>query len=286
MTARIISDMLRRYKIIYYILLGEPRAERYVKFHTDPYYLIRLIPAEGSNQVAPSYAINKEDFFMFQKLFDFFVVTLEDGSYAPTSAGNVALFVIIALLFIGMATFGGLKAKTRIKQLAFSAMAVTLAVVTSMFPLVSFPFGGSITLFSMFFICLIGYLYGAKAGIITGISYGFINLIMHPYVIHPVQLLLDYPIAFGCLGLAGLFASKKYGIMKGYLVGVFARYLCSSLSGYIFFASYAPKGWNSIVYTLVYNIGYMGPEVLLTIVFLVIPPIQNALKQVKRMAAE
>jgi thiamine transporter len=227
---------------------------------------------------------------MFQNLFDFFVATLvdEDGyvSYAPTTAGNIALFLLILLLFIAMAAFSGYKRKTRIKQLAFSAMGVTLAVVTSLFPLYKFPFGGSITLFSMFFICFVGHLYGAKAGIITGISYGFINLILGPYIIHPMQLLLDYPIAFGALGLAGIFSNSKYGLVKGYLLGILGRYIASSLSGYIFFASYAPEGWNPIVYTLVYNIGYIGPEVLLTVIFLVIPPVQNALKQVKQMAVE
>jgi thiamine transporter len=226
---------------------------------------------------------------MFQKLFDFFVLTVNDDgyiSYAPTTAGNIALFLLILLLFIGMAAFSGYKRKTRIKQLAFSAMAVTLAVVTSLYPLFRLPFGGSVTLFSLFFICFIGYLYGTKAGIITGISYGFINLIINPYVIHPIQLLLDYPIAFAALGLAGIFAKSKYGIIKGYLIGVFGRYIAAVLSGYIFFGSYAWKGWNPLPYSFVYNIGYLGPEVAITLILLAIPPVRNALNQVKRMAVE
>ncbi len=226
---------------------------------------------------------------MFLSIFDFLVQQVDyegEISYVPTLAGNIALFLLVVVMFIAMAAFAGQKSKTRVKQLAFCAMAVTLSVVTSLFPLFKFPFGGSITLFSMFFICYIGYLYGAKAGIVTGIAYGLINLILGPYVIHPVQMLLDYPIAFGCLGLAGIFSNSKYGVIKGYFLGVFGRYLASSLSGFIFFASYAPEGMNPIVYSLSYNIGYLGPELVLTIVFLMIPPVQNALKQVKRMAVE
>lgn len=224
---------------------------------------------------------------MFQKVFDFFVYYDEKaGSFNPTTAGNIALFIVVALLLLAMAVFSGYKTKTRVKQLAFSAMAVTLAVVTSTFPIVKFPFGGSITIFSMFFICFVGYLYGTKAGIITGIAYGLINLITGPFVIHPVQLLLDYPIAFAGLGLAGVFSKSKYGLIKGYLLGVFGRYICHVLSGFIFFASYAPKGMHPLIYSLTYNIGYLGPEALVTVIFLLIPPVRNALIQVKKMAAE
>lgn len=223
---------------------------------------------------------------MFQRIFDFFVQKVEDGSFVPTTAGNVGLFLLVVLLLLVMAVISGHKAKTKAKQLVFSAMAVTIAVVTSMFPLFSFPFGGSITLFSMFFICFIGYLYGVKVGIITGIAYGFLNLILHPYIVQPVQMLLDYPIAFGSLGLAGLFSNSKYGVMKGYLLGVFGRYICSVLSGVVFFASYAPKGMNPIIYSLGYNIGYMGPEVAITFILLLLPTVFDAFKQIKRMAVE
>ena len=225
---------------------------------------------------------------MFQKVFDFFVSTVvEDGStsYYPTTAGNIALIVIVVLLFLAIAAFAG-NGKMRIKQLAFSAMAVALTVVTSFIKFGRLPYGGSITLLSMFFICLVGYLYGVKAGIVAGIAYGFIDLILGPYIVHPVQLFLDYPIAFGCLGLAGIFANAKNGILKGYILGVIGRYLCHVISGYIFFASYAPEDMNSLLYTFVYNASYIMPEMIITIVLLLIPPVQNALKQVKRIAME
>jgi thiamine transporter len=223
---------------------------------------------------------------MFQKIFDFLVTAGEEGSYKPTPAGNIVLFVVVVLLFIAMAAFSGNKKKTRVKQLAFSAMAVTLTVVTSFIRLPSLPFGGSITLFSMFFICLIGYLYGTKAGIITGIAYGLINLILEPQIYYPVQVLLDYPIAFGSLGLAGVFLNTKYSILKGYLFGVFGRYVCHVISGYVFFAAYAPKGMNPMLYSLGYNATYIAPEALATVILLLLPPVQNALKQVKKMALQ
>lgn len=224
---------------------------------------------------------------MFQSIFNLLVVKdAEYGSYYPTTAGKITLAVVIALLFVTMLFISGKsKKKANAKQLAFSAVAMTLAVLTSMFTVFEFPFGGSITLFRMLFICLIGYLYGPKVGVLTGVAYGFLDLILEPYVVHPVQLLLDYPVAFGCLGLSGIFAKSKFGLIKGYLLGVVGRYLCHVLTGVIFFAMYAGTK-NPVIYSLGYNASYIVPEAVVTIALLIIPAVRHALGEVKRMALE
>lgn len=223
---------------------------------------------------------------MFQRIFDFFISVTDDGGYVPTGAGNVALFFIVLLLFIVMAAYSGSKWKMNIKQLTFSAMAVTLAVVFSFLKLGKLPQGGSITLFSMFFICLISYLYGVKAGLMAGIAYGLINLILDPSIYYPIQMLLDYPIAFGCLGFSGLFSHSKHGMIKGYLLGITGRYVAHVLSGVIFFNMFAPEGWHPLIYSLWYNASYILPDAIVTIVLLLLPPLQNVLKQVKKLAVE
>ncbi|NLP34483.1 MAG: energy-coupled thiamine transporter ThiT [Clostridiales bacterium] len=225
---------------------------------------------------------------MFQKVFDFFIYTdtsYEPYSYYPTTAGNIALIVIILILLVAMLAISGTSKKMQAKQLAFSALAMTLAVVTSLYTVVEFPFGGSITLFRMFFICLIGFLYGTRAGIITGVAYGLLDFILGPYVIHPVQLLLDYPVAFGFLGLAGLFNKSKHGMIKGYLLGVFGRYLCHVVTGVIFFSEYAGEQ-NPFIYSVIYNASYIVPEAITTVLILLIPAVRSGLSEVKKMAYE
>lgn len=224
---------------------------------------------------------------MFQKLLDLFVIAdKSEGTYSPTTLGNIALVVIIILIFIAMMAITGRgKKKLKTKELAFAAVAMTLAVVTSFYAVYKFPFGGSITLFRMFFICLIGYLYGPKIGIMTGISYGLLDLMLEPYVIHPVQMFLDYPIAFGCLGLSGLFTNSKYGLIKGYTIGVLGRFICHVISGVIFFSADAGSQ-NVLIYSLIYNAGYILPEAALTIIVMFIPAVRNGLMEVKRMAIE
>lgn len=223
---------------------------------------------------------------MLKKVFDFFIETnAEDGSFYPTTAGNIALLVIIALLFVVILALSGDKKKLRAKHLAFSAVAMTLAVLTSIFTVYEFPFGGSITLFRMFFICFIGYLYGTKVGVITGAAYGILDFILKPYAITLIQPLLDYPVAFGALGLSGVFSKSRYGIIKGYILGVAGRYICHVITGVVFFAEYA-GGKNVILYSLSYNASYIVPEAVLTVLILLIPAVRQGLDTVKKMALQ
>lgn len=223
---------------------------------------------------------------MFKNLLNFFFkADAESGSFYPTTAGNIALLVVIVLLFIVLLAVSKGNRKINARQMAFSAVAITMAVVTSTFTVYKLPFGGSITLFRMFFICFIGYLYGAKTGIITGVAYGILDFILDPYAITIIQPLLDYPIAFGCLGLSGLFSKSKNGLVKGYIVGVAGRYICHVLTGIIYFYEYAGDE-NVIIYSLTYNASYIVPEAVLTVLILLIPAVSRALAEVKKMALE
>lgn len=233
--------------------------------------------------MAPPMRESKEDFFMLQNLINFFV-TKGDGEYLLKPSGYAALVILLVLIIMVITISGKSTNKMNTKQLVFASMALTLATVTSLIKFASLPFGGSITLFSMFFICFIGYLYGARIGLMTGVAYGILQLITGPYIYNPWQLLLDYPLAFGALGLSGLFYKSNFGLVKGCIIGMLSRYLFHVISGYIFFASYTPEGMNPFVYTLGYNATYIIPELIATVIIICIPPVNTALKEVKRTA--
>ena len=172
-----------------------------------------------------------------------------------------------------------------VKRLSFSAVAIALAMITSYLKLFKAPMGGSVTLFSMLFICCIGYWYGLKTGLMAGVAYGLLQLIIDPYVISIPQMLTDYPLAFGALGLSGFFCNKKYGLIKGYVVGVLGRYFFSFLSGLIFFAEYAEgSGMSAPIYSLAYNGAYLGCEAVITLILLAIPAVSKAFARAKEMA--
>ena len=170
------------------------------------------------------------------------------------------------------------------KQLVFCSISVALAFVTSYIKFMRLPFGGSITLFSMFFLCYAGYLFGPKTGICTGVAYGLLQFLQDPYLYSIGQFFLDYPLAFACLGMAGICKNQKWGLQTGIFLGVCGRYLCHVLSGYIFFGMYAPEGVDPLIYTLGYNLTYLAPELIATLIVVTIPAVKRALAQVQRMA--
>lgn len=214
-----------------------------------------------------------------------FFVTKADGAYSLTTAGYVAVAVILVALIVVAALLAKREKKEKkkigTKQLVVCAMAVALAMVTSMLKIYSFPFGGSVTLFSMLFICFVGYLYGPATGMLTGAAYGILQLLIEPYIYFPLQVLVDYPLAFGALGLSGCFSKSKHGLVKGYLCGVLARYVFAVISGWLFFGEYAWDGWAALPYSLVYNGCYIFAEAALTVLVLSIPAVSKAMKKVK-----
>lgn len=203
-----------------------------------------------------------------------------------STLGMIIILVIAVVLLLAILVFTGKdqNSGSNVKKLAYSGVAIAIAMVLSQFKLFALPQGGSITPFSMLFIVVIAYFFGVRQGVLTGIVYGLLQLAFGGWVAHPVQLLLDYPLAFGALGLAGVFSKSEFGLIKGMILGVMGRFFFHFISGIVFFASYAPEGWNPVVYSLWYNFSYTGVEAALTIVLLVIPGVMGAFGHVKKTA--
>ncbi|NMA82667.1 MAG: energy-coupled thiamine transporter ThiT [Epulopiscium sp.] len=168
-----------------------------------------------------------------------------------------------------------------IQALTYSAIAITLSVVLGQLRLFRMPQGGSVTPFSMLFIILIGYWFGPAAGILAGMTRGLLDLMIDPYVIHPLQLILDYPLAYAALGLSGFFYKNKKGLFYGLYTGALGRFFFSFLSGYIFFAAYTPEGWHPLAWALFYNISYIGTEIVLTTILVLMPGVRHALQYIR-----
>jgi thiamine transporter len=156
----------------------------------------------------------------------------------------------------------GIKLKFSTKIIAETVMFVALATVLSYLKLFSLPQGGSVTAASMVPILWLALRRGPKIGLFAATVYGLVQFALGPYIYHPAQVLLDYPIAFGLLGLAGFFQKRPF---IGVSLGIFGRFFAHFLSGIIFFSSYAPEGMNPAVYSAVYNGGYMLVELVISI---------------------
>jgi len=213
-----------------------------------------------------------------------------DDAVMLTTIG-ICIIVVAILALIGIALIiykrkHNASAKFTTRQLVFSAMAIALAMVTSMVKLMEMPMGGSVTLLSMLFIVLIAYWYGPVAGITTGMAYGLLQFVLEPIFYTLPQMLVDYPLAFGALGLAGFLHNRKFGLQIGYVFGVLGRFVFAFLSGVLFFASYAPEGMNPALYSTIYNGSYLLAEAVITLIIISLPPVHKALKHVKKLTVE
>lgn len=205
-------------------------------------------------------------------------------NFFESSAGQIAATGVIILLF-AVILYRGKGQKADARAVAVSALLVALSIILNQLILFRMPQGGSVTLFSMVPIVLCAYFFGVRRGTMAGMCVGLLNLIFSPYVIHPVQLLLDYPLAFGALAFGGIFAGHKHGLIKGYIFGVICRYICAVISGVIFFGEYVPEGFSSLTWSLWYNATYLAVEGAVSAAVLLIPQVSGLFIRLKQQVS-
>jgi len=143
----------------------------------------------------------------------------------------------------------------------FAALSTALSFIT----FAVFPEGGSVTAGSMVPMLWLSLRRGPKIGLFAGAVYGMVQLAVMPQIYYPLQVVIDYPLAFGCLGLAGFF--KKIALF-GVAVSVTGRFVMHLISGAIFFAEFAPESMNPWIYSTLYNGSYMLPEMVISLLII------------------
>ncbi len=200
-------------------------------------------------------------------------------SFFESVLGQVSTVAVIFLLLVVIMKMSG--KKNDISIMVKTAVILAVTFVLNQITLYRMPQGGSITAFGMLSLFLVSYLFGARQGILAGMAYGLLDLIVNPSVIHPIQIFMDYPLAFGAIGIGGLLRNYNYGIIKGYILGVLCRYIVVVLSGIIFWGEYAAEGFNAVTWSFFYNITYMLPEAVITVAILLIPQIRSLFDRYK-----
>lgn len=206
--------------------------------------------------------------------------------YELTKAGYyLGVAVILLLIFVTAAIIAKRQnvGKMTVKGIAFAGAALALAVITS-FVKYELPMGGSVTLFSMFFVCLVGYTYGVSAGLTAAFAYGMFQFLQTgaTYFLTPFQTCCDYFFAFTALGIAGFWYKKKNGLVIGYVVAALVRGLFHTLGGYIYWMDYMPDTFPKslvVVYPIVYNYSYILIEMIITLILINIPPVKKAINR-------
>ncbi len=235
-----------------------------------------------------------------------FIYSADDGAYSITSTGIILFIALIAVLVI-LAAFlkhskssesdpAQAKPETRnplfsTRQLVFCAVSLAIAFALSYVKIIHMPWGGSVTLCSMLFVALIGYLYGPGIGLTCGLAYGILQFIQGGggYILSPLQVGLDYVLAFMALGLSGFFSNRKNGLLIGYIVAILGRGILHAIGGYIYWMDYMPDNFPAnlaAIYPICYNFSYILLEGIITVVIISLPPVKKALAHIRQMALD
>lgn len=179
-----------------------------------------------------------------------------------------------------------------IKKMTVSALFIALSVVLSeLIPSIEFPFGGSVTVFSMVPMCLLGIMFGTKWGIFANLVYGAVQMLFGlknlsyatSFIAAVVIILFDYLVAYGVLGFSGIFSkkinNKLLNIVVGVLFAVFLRYVCHFITGVTVWRELADLP-AAIWFSITYNGGYMLPEMIITPIGAAILYKTNVLKRI------
>lgn len=171
-----------------------------------------------------------------------------------------AILILAVIVVLGFLFDKGKKGFDS-KSISYAAICIALSFALSYLKIAEMPQGGSVTIASLLPLMIYSYMFGTKKGVFAGLIYGVLQAVQDPWIIHPAQFLLDYPVAFAAIGLAGLFANVKkleklpqIQFVLGAIVASALRFVSHVLSGVFAFSAYAADaGMQVWPYSLGYN---------------------------------
>ena len=190
---------------------------------------------------------------------------------------SVALYIASALsvaFLIALVWLFGRKERNGFvsKSVTYAAICIAMSFALSFMRIIRLPQGGSITPASLLPLMLYACMFGVKKGVFAGFTYGLLQAFQDPSVLHPAQFLLDYPIAFAWIGIAGIFSHlkplEKYPQLQFALGGILSglgRFAMHFLSGAFAFGVFAPEGTPVLLYSFLYQAGYVLPDLAIAV---------------------
>lgn len=159
-----------------------------------------------------------------------------------------------------------ISSETKILTEGTVIVALTVILKDVLPPIYQLPQGGSVSVAGMVPLFWFALRRGLRSGLEACTVYGLVHMALPgSFIVDPVQALLDYPIAFAALGLAGAF--RRFPLV-GVGVGILGRFLAHFVSGVWFFLQYAPTGMDPILYVAMYNGGYLVIEFIISAILI------------------
>ena len=186
------------------------------------------------------------------------------AEYYPNAnlVGMIVSAVVFMAIMVVMWFVGDKRKMSDTRSIVYGAISIALSFALSYARIFKLPQGGSVTFASLLPLMIYCCMFGTRRGLIVCTIYGVLQALQDPYIIHPMQFLLDYPLAFGLIGVSGIFREKGgfkdkkvVAFLLGGVIAVVLRYACHVCSGVFAFADYADldKYGTAIAYSLAYN---------------------------------
>ena len=172
------------------------------------------------------------------------------------------------------------KTSKNTKTLCECAILLAMSIALSFFKITPGTFGGSITPASMLPVLFVGLRHGSKWGFGTAFVFSIYQLLdglsyfsyIKGFIPYLICILFDFILAFTMLGLTSFArpkvdgnSEKKVNFIKIFsfiALAMVLRFLCHFISGVTIWKNYDIYN-NPVVYSLVYNLIYMLPEMLI-----------------------
>lgn len=162
------------------------------------------------------------------------------------------------------------------RMLCEGAIMIALSLILGLLKVFELPQGGSISL-EMLPLLLFCVRWGMGSGFIACFAFGILQIFVQGAVSYGwASILLDYIVAFGAIGVAGLGRGHKYGIFWGSALGGFARFVFHFISGITIYKIVAPTEIfgtvfdNPVLYSIVYNGSYVAVDLIICLVIFAI----------------
>lgn len=157
----------------------------------------------------------------------------------------------------------------RLNVITETGVMIAASLALSQFKLFTLPSGGSVSLGALP-ILLLSARHGLKNGLLSGMLVGFLSAIFKPFIVHPFQFILEYPLAHAMLGVSGVVIWDNW--KKAVVVTVIAQSLkwsCHTIAGAIFFIKNEGSLYDVFIASGLYNLSYIVPETIISVLVVI-----------------
>lgn len=164
-----------------------------------------------------------------------------------------------------------MKTKDLVMMAMYVAMFAVLEYLSNTLAILQMPLGGRLSL-SVIPLIMVSYHLGIKKSLLVALMSFVVKFVMKPpTIVHPVQFIMDYIVAYGAYSLSALVSDLKIrdiSLPMGVVVSNFVRFMAHNVAGWAFFADGYPGNvlWGVVAYNTPYMLATLVVSFILVLI--------------------